>query len=346
MTEAAEAPTSPVTEENESSPEPDTKGYQRFRLIPGEEVHLALSPSWFAFAPRYLSALFVLGVHLFFWWGKSGGGFAGEDASFILRVLENAILLGNAWTFMIIMLTYAWFNRMMNFSTSTGWYTGLLIAIAVLPSLTRIDGIISLVSEQDGLIPETFITDFDGSGSAFLWSGLMWTLIIIGLTEWYRNSFRYAVTSDALIMTQKFMLARNRRRILYENINEVLLEKSWIGTLVGFGTILPMTASGLGVTTESAGAGAGAVVGSLAQPSDDDSEAEQKAKSVLQRIAGLITYQRTVTRADHDPRNCLFGIIGYDEALTKVNELHKMNSQSGQLAEVADLLRKQQEQAS
>ena len=54
MTEAAEAPTSPVTEENESSPEPDTKGYQRFRLIPGEEVHLALSPSWFAFAPRYL----------------------------------------------------------------------------------------------------------------------------------------------------------------------------------------------------------------------------------------------------------------------------------------------------
>ena len=99
---------------------------------------------------------------------------------------------------------------------------------------------------------------------------------------------------DALIMTQKFMLARNRRRILYENINEVLLEKSWIGTLVGFGTIFPMTASGL-ATTESAGAGAGAVVGSLAQPSDGDSS-EQKAKSVLQRIAGLITYQRTVTR--------------------------------------------------
>ena len=94
MTEAAEAPTSPVTEENESSPEPDTKGYQRFRLIPGEEVHwrshLRGSPSLQG-TSQLCSCLVST--------SSSGGARAvvdsQEDASFILRVLENAILLGN-----------------------------------------------------------------------------------------------------------------------------------------------------------------------------------------------------------------------------------------------------------
>ena len=89
------------------------------------------------------------------------------------------------------------------------------------------------------------------------------------------------------------MLSRSHRRILFDRISEVIVDRSPVGTLCGYATVSILTDSGVGIVDETLGAG-GAVnmPGTAEKP--DDSTAEKAGKSLMRSFFALLTYQRTI----------------------------------------------------
>lgn len=65
-------------------------------------------------------------------------------------------------------------------------------------------------------------------------------------TEVHRRSHRYYITSWRLVMESGYF-GMHRRVILYKNINDLVVEQSIVGRIFNFGSIVPITASGLGL---------------------------------------------------------------------------------------------------
>ncbi|MGC9515107.1 PH domain-containing protein [Methanocrinis sp.] len=74
-------------------------------------------------------------------------------------------------------------------------------------------------------------------------------------TEGHRRSHRYYITNWRLIM-ESGHLGVHRRTLLYKNINDLVVEQSFPGKIFNFGTIIPITASGLGLGDDFSLAGA------------------------------------------------------------------------------------------
>jgi hypothetical protein len=96
--------------------------------------------------------------------------------------------------------------------------------------------------------------------------GLLWfadqnhILVAFGVlgilaTEEHRRSHRYYITNWRLIM-ESGHLGVHRRTLLYKNINDLVVEQSFPGKIFNFGTIIPITASGLGLGDDFSLAGA------------------------------------------------------------------------------------------
>jgi hypothetical protein len=77
---------------------------------------------------------------------------------------------------------------------------------------------------------------------------ILTTFGILGVlgTEAHRRSHRYYITNWRLIM-ESGHLGVHRRTLLYKNINDLVVEQSFPGKVFNFGTIIPITASGLGL---------------------------------------------------------------------------------------------------
>ena len=91
----------------------------------------------------------------------------------------------------------------------------------------------------------------------FLISGLALTLTYWALVFYYQRSFDYAITSNAVIFKHAFLLSRSHRRILFDRISEVQVERTPFGTMTGFATLTILTDSGVGIVEESVGGSVG-----------------------------------------------------------------------------------------
>lgn len=306
---------------------------KKFRTITGEEILRHTRPSFMAFFGYYLLGLVMMGVHWLFFNDNLAGLLTNEDSSglstFFFEVLANDL------TFMGVMLALTWFNRMLNASTSNRWLTLWLLLASIAPLLVVLDNWLT------GLLGETY-PSIGGAGGLlpeynYLIAGALFSGSLILLTALYQRSFHYAVTSDAVIFDHRFLLVRGHRRILFEKISEVLVERSMLGTMLGFATISLMTDSGIGLAQETRGAAA-ASTPEMVQPDEDDTNAEKAGKGVVRRVLGLITYQRSVTTVSPDPKLCFYNVRGWQDTKQLLNELHKKHSQSSQLEELKSAL--------
>lgn len=327
LSDAANAPkeeTAPVTEE----PSPKVEK-TNFDLITGEEVIIKSKPSVFAFFSMHVLSVVVLLAHITF----NAIGIMEDPENGILSLIKGFIStdLGRAIGFPILMLFIAWINRWMNISTSGRWFTTSLILIAFLPFLMGLNALIG------GLI-EDYPLDFIPTDYPYEVMGVVWMVILIGFTIYYTNSFSYAVTTDGLIFRRSFMLSKNQRRILFDNIVEVNMSQGPIGTMLGFGTVTPMTSSGIGIGEESVGLSMGATTSNLTAPNGDDSTEEKVTKGFFRMLFGLISAQRTIRTINADPANCFFNVRKPLPLKMEINERHKDRSQSNQMSEMKDLL--------
>ena len=229
------------------------------------------------------------------------------------------------------MLFVTWMNRLLNTSTSGKWVTFWLLLVSFTPLIIQIDDFIF------------FITDLFGEGKGdfiaieynFYLFGIIYTGLFFALTFYYQNSFHYAITSDAVIFEHSFLLSRSHRRILFDRISEVIVERTPVGTIFGYATVSILTDSGVGIVDESMGA-AGAVNMPGSADNSDDTVADKAKKSLLRSFVGILTYQRTIRTVRPDPKHCFYSIRNWDKCKMLLNEMHKKHSQSNLLVDLKE----------
>ena len=307
-----------------------------FRLISGEEVLLTKRPSGFAFLGMYLLGILVLAIHFIF---DNAHQLTSDDSSgfmkFALTIID--ITGGEKWPFgfVFVMLFITWMNRSVNVSTSGRWVTIGLLIITLTPVLIQLDDILFWVTD---LFMDEPIGDFIPLDNYnYVIFGLGYVGIYMALTFYYQRSFHYAVTSDAVIFEHSFLLSRSHRRILFDRISEVMVERTPVGTLLGFATVTILTDSGVGIVEENTGSAiAGAIPGTTEK--EGDSTAEKAGKGILRSVIGLLTYQRTIRVVRPDPKHCMYNIRNWESAKALLNEKHKEHSQSNLLKDLKDTI--------
>ena len=307
-----------------------------FRLIAGEEVLLTKRPSTFAFIGLYLLGILVLAIHFVF---DNANSLSSEDSSGFMKIALTLIDVsgGEKWPFgfIFVMLFVTWMNRLVNVSTSGRWVTMGLLIITLTPLVIQLDDVLFWVTDLFMAEPiGDFIPLDEYNYSIF---GLGFVGIYMATTFYYQRSFHYAVTTDAVIFEHSFLLSRSHRRILFDRISEVLVERSPVGTILGFATVTISTDSGVGIVEESTGAGlAGAIPGTTER--EGDSSVEKAGKGILRSIIGLLTYQRTIRVVRPDPKHCMYNIRHWEKAKALLNEKHKEHSQSNLLRDLKDTI--------
>lgn len=329
----------PGEEAKEDAP-PTANNRDKYRLISGEEIleNGEARPSTLAFLGMYVLGALVFGVHLLF----NNGIDPADDASWLLKLTATLIDVTN-WEslpigFVLVMCFITWANRMLNISTSGRWVTIALMGITFLPVIISIDNVLSAIAGLFGA--EAGAYDFIPIDNYnYFISGLVFLVVFWAFTYKYQRSFSYAVTTNAIIFQHAFLLSRSHRRILFDRISEVMVERTPMGTILGYATVTIMTDSGIGLMEESIGvsAGAGGAAPGTAT-SGDDSTATKVRKSLLKKFFAFLTYQRTTRRVDHDPRHCFYKIRKWEDIKLMLNEMHRKHSQSNMLEDIKSAL--------
>jgi hypothetical protein len=337
--DATKKPTAQTDSEEKSTADKQEAMKSRFKLIEGEEVLLTKQPSGVGFLNMYVLGLLVFGVHLIFY-----------DTELLLSDDSGGVLKGIVWLmdlggsalpfgFVLVMGTITWFNRMLNSSTSGKWVTVWLLIATLLPVLIQIDGLIAIIRDLFGNPDAERFLGFDYN---FLIAGIALTVSFWGLVFYYQRSFDYAITSNAVIFKHAFLLSRAHRRILFDRISEVQVERTPSGTIMGYATVTILTDSGVGIVEETVGGGVGASPNVTSN--DNDSNVEKAGKSLIRSFFALMFYQRTVRAVRPDPKHCFYKIRGWEDTKTLLNEMHNKHSQSTKLDNLAEILTKEEGQ--
>ena len=293
---------------------------EKFRLTNDEEILQDIKPSIFAFTPMYGVALLILFAHWMFemdW----------DDGTTMSSIIDGIISFGKVgnFGFVVVMLAITWFNRMLNGATSGKWTTMYLLVVTFTPMVLSIDNILeSLGIIESGFIP---LDEF-----YYLTFGLFWSVLFVVLTVFYQRSFHYAITNHRVIFTQHLIIPGDGRRILFDNINEIRTQRTFMGAMLGYNTIICDTGSQLGIGEDSMSVSAGATGGN----SDSTSPESEVARSIFKRMFAFITYQRTRKIDLPDPRFSFFCITNWKSVENLLNEMHQRHSQSGILNELKD----------
>ena len=298
---------------------------EKFRLTNDEEILQDIKPSIFAFTPMYGVALLILFAHWMFemdW----------DDGTTMSSIIDGIISFGKVgnFGFVVVMLAITWFNRMLNGATSGKWTTMYLLVVTFTPMILSIDNILeSLGIIESGFIP---LDEF-----YYLTFGLFWSVLFIVLTVFYQRSFHYAITNHRVIFTQHLIIPGDGRRILFDNINEIRTQRTFMGAMLGYNTIICDTGSQLGIGEDSMAVSAG-----TAGVSDSSGPESEITKSLFKRMFAFITYQRTRKIDLPDPRFSFFCITNWKSVENLLNEMHQRHSQSGILNELKDQIAESQ----
>lgn len=315
-TNAIEEPAQ-VTEEpkEEEDPYASESLRNRFRLTGDEEILMTRKPSFFAFIELYVIAVLILGIHLLFGWADSIDTSESNAVVTILVWLLELSELGNIGVVMALLLL-TWLNRMFNLPGSNGWVTTYLLLVSLTPLIIEFEDIIitTFTDRNTGYIPLSF--NYTGFG-------ILWCSLMIGFTLFYQNSFQYAITNHRVIYTQHLFIPGDGRRILYDNIREIRTQRTALGSILGYVTIITDTGNQLEIVEE----GMSVSVGSTGSE-----------KGLFKKLFAFLTYTRTSKIERPDAKYCFYQIRNWRATENLLNEMHQKHSQSGVLSELKEKL--------
>ena len=287
---------------------------KRFRLTGDEEILMTRKPSFFAFIELYIIAALILGIHLLFGWADS---FDTTDSNAVVTILVWLLELSDLGNIGVVMalLLLTWLNRMFNLPGSNGWVTTFLLVVSLAPLIVEFEDIIVvlLTNREEGYIP----LEFNYTLFGILWSGLM-----VAFTLFYQNSFQYAITNHRVIYTQHLFIPGDGRRILYDNIREIRTQRTALGSILGYVTIITDTGNQLEIVEE----GMSVSVGSTGN------------KGIFKKLFAFMTYTRTSKIERPDAKYCFYQIRNWRATENLLNEMHQKHSQSGVLSELKEKL--------
>ena len=290
-------------------------GMSGITLLRGEEMKMQLKPHFFSFFHLYIIFFFLLVwayvIHDFFDAHKFQD-FRFYDIiikiPFVNEVLAGAII----WSLALFVVGFIARYLFMDAGGQSIFrlYSGLAIL-----------GIVVLSYHKWKM------EDTEAFGLWFI-PGVTAAVGLIGLlsVDAYRRSFTYYLTDNRIVIQGNFLMNRSERQVRYNHIEDIKMEQGIVGTMLGYGTVLPLTGSGLGTGSDETMVIAG-------------SGAEVKGLGI-----GLLGGSRTSSkRIRHNPHDCLYGV----PQPSKVRDLITENIQSDtgveHLKNIQELLSKQEE---
>ena len=130
------------------------------------------------------------------------------------------------------------------------------------------------------------------------------------------------------------------RHILFDNINEIRTQRTFMGAMLGYNTIICDTGSQLGIGEDSMSVSVGAA--NPGSSGEAGSVETQVTRSIFKRMFAFVTYQRTRKVDLPDPRFSFFCITNWKSVENLLNEMHQKHSQSGILNELKDQIAENQ----
>jgi hypothetical protein len=284
-------------------------------LLRGEEMKMQLKPHFFSFFHLYVIFFFLLVwayvIHDFFD-SHTFQDFRFYDIiikiPFVNEVLAGAII----WSLALFVVGFIarYFFMDAGGQSIFRLYSGLAIL-----------GIVVLSYHKWKM------EDTEAFGLWFI-PGITAAVGLIGLlsVDAYRRSFTYYLTDNRIVIQGNFLMNRSERQVRYNHIEDIKMEQGIVGTILGYGTVLPLTGSGLGTGSDESIIMAG-------------SGAEVKGLGI-----GLLGGSRTSSkRIRHNPHDCLYGV----PQPSKVRDLITENIQSDtgveHLKNIQELLSKREE---
>ena len=284
-------------------------------------------PTFLSMFPRYFLILIVLSIHLLFYFmegdaydteGKTGG------LVFLLNLLDILADTGPIG-FFAILIVLTWINRFVNSSTSGSLYTVSLLLISITPGLFVLEDIFTgdgfvagLIGTQDsGFLP-------DWSKLFYLIFGLGYTGVMFFLTVMYQRAFTYVITDKQVYLKKEFLkfVDANSHAISLTKIENLKVERSLIGRVLGYGSLHLITASGMGLRQESMSIGGGGGGGATSEVTEAaTSQSSNFLIRALRFMVIVVRLQRTRTTVDLDPEDCFYGIRNPMDVYALVNEL-------------------------
>lgn len=85
--------------------------------------------------------------------------------------------------------------------------------------------------------------------------GLATSFLGAVFTELHRRAHIYYITDRGIVMEYRGLTKTVRREVLYSQITDIVLEKGLLGKMFGFGNVIPITGSGLGLGADTANVG-------------------------------------------------------------------------------------------
>jgi len=283
-------------------------------LLRGEEMKMQLKPHFFSFFHLYIIFFFLLVwayvIHDFFDAHKF------QDFRFYDIIIKipfvNEVLAG-AIIWSLALFVVGFIARYFFMDAGGQSIFRLYSGVAIL-------GIVVLSYHKWKM------EDTEAFGLWFI-PGITAAIGLIGLlsVDAYRRSFTYYLTDNRIVLQSSFLMNRSERQVRYNHIEDIKMEQGIVGTMLGYGTVLPLTGSGLGTGSDESMVIAG-------------SGAEVKGLGV-----GLLGGSRTSSkRIRHNPHDCLYGV----PQPSKVRDLITENIQSDtgveHLKNIQELLSKQE----
>jgi hypothetical protein len=226
----------------------------------GEKVLKALKPHYLAFYDMYLVWVWLIFLSLAFMaYGEQLGGFIDSPALYAADLAYEKTIPSDNWLMQSIPFYDEVFsglndrvgraNRYVRDYTQVGVWALTVVLSATLIAAARIEWkwpfIMAAVCAVSVCLSAYFGLPVDGA----YYFAAGFSIVGIAFIEVYRGAHTFYVTDRRLVTEVRFTYHK-RNELSYEKINNIILEQDFIGRVFGFGTIIPVTASGLGMGSD------------------------------------------------------------------------------------------------
>ena len=150
---------------------------------------------------------------------------------------------------------------------------------------------------------------------------------LVGLfsVDFYRRSFTYYLTDNRIVLQSSFLMNRSERQVRYNHIEDIKMEQGIFGTIFAFGTVLPLTGSGLGTGTDESMVAGGTGT---------------EVKGMSMGIGGAARNSSRSVR--HNPHDCLFGVSSPSKVRDMITENIQSDTGVEHLKQIKELLGKEE----
>ncbi len=175
--------------------------------------------------------------------------------SFYLLLLA----LGSIYWRTLLIDMYEWISRFISSSYNIAaivLFLGSFIVVAVVIGLLEVSLKLTVLFTVMGVLGVAIVEYFNLGLNGYTFMYIIYSMLIIGLTDIYRRAHKYYITNFRIISAKEF-ITHEYREVTLDKISDVVLKQGVLGRIFGFGSLIPITASGFGLGSDFSMAGGG-----------------------------------------------------------------------------------------